>query len=98
MRDIEREHGTDLAHASYRIIKVTLSAIFTHAKRVGVVDHNPIHGVSVPKGKKHGRKRFAYSLEEIEMHLDLFSGKSITVHGQDGGVYTPEVPRPLSGL
>ena len=25
------------------------------------------------------------------MHLDLFSGKSITVHGQDGGVYTPEV-------
>jgi len=91
MRDIERDHGTDLAHASYRIIKVTLSAIFTHAKRIGVVDHNPIHGVSVPRGKKHGRKRFAYSLEEIEMHLDLFSGKSITVHGQDGGVYTPEV-------
>ena len=26
------------------------------------------------------------------MHLDLFSGDSITVHGQDGSVYTPEVP------
>ena len=25
------------------------------------------------------------------MHLDLFSGKSITVHGQDGSVHTPEV-------
>jgi len=49
-------------------------------------------------GEKHGRKRFAYSLEEIEMHLDLFSGTSITVHGQDGSVTLLRFPRPLSGL
>lgn len=91
MRDIEREHGTDLAHGSYRIIKVTLSAIFTHAKRLGIVDQNPIHDVSVPNGKKHGRKRLAYTLEEAEMHLELFSGDSISVRGQDGSVYTPEI-------
>jgi site-specific recombinase XerD len=56
MQDIEREHGTNLAHGSYRMIKVTLSAIFAHAKRVDVVDLNPIQGVSIPKGKKHGRE------------------------------------------
>jgi integrase len=90
MRDIERKHGAALAHGSYRIIKVTLSAIFTHAKRLGFVDHNPIHGVSVPKGRRHGRKRFAYSLEEIEAHLDLFSANSIRVQCGET-VYTPTV-------
>jgi len=75
MQDIEREHGNGLAHGTYKHIKVTLSAIFTNAKRIGVFDGaNPMQGVSVPKGKKHGRKRQAYSLEEIEHHLDLFSG------------------------
>ncbi len=92
MRDIEREHGSNLAHGSYRMIKVTLSAIFTYAKRIGLVDLNPIQGVSIPKGKKHGRKRFAYSLEEIEQHLELFStANPLLIKRQDGTLYRPEL-------
>ena len=35
---------------------------------------NPMTGVTIPKGKKHGRKHPAYTLEEVEKHLELFSG------------------------
>jgi hypothetical protein len=53
MQDIEREHGEKLAHGTYRHIKVTLSAIFTHAKRVGVLDGvNPMTGCLDSKGKE----------------------------------------------
>ena len=70
MRDVEREHDRELAHGTYKHIKVTLSAIFTDAKRTGLIDGvNPMQGVSIPKGKKHGRKRLAYPLAEIEQHL-----------------------------
>jgi hypothetical protein len=54
---------------------VTLSAMFTFAKRKGIYDGvNPMTGVTIPKGKRHGRKRLAYALEEVEKHLELFSG------------------------
>lgn len=68
MQDIERERGQEqLSHMTYARIKVVLSAIFTHAKRMGVIDGaNPITGVSTPKGKAFGRKRHAYSLEQIQ--------------------------------
>src|ERR1019366_225514 len=33
MEELDRQHGTKLAHGTYKHIKVTLSAIFTHAKR-----------------------------------------------------------------
>lgn len=93
MRDIEREHGEKLAHGTYKHIKVTLSAIFTHAKRVGVFDGvNPMQHVSIPKGKKHGRKRLAYSLEEIKQHLELFKGGPIVVRREDRSAYVPEIP------
>src|SRR5947209_13380571 len=73
MASIEAAKGTDLAHGTYRHIKVTLSAMFTFAKRKGVYSGvNPMTGVSIPKGKKHGRRRLAYSLEEIESHLQAF--------------------------
>lgn len=64
----------DLAHGTYRHIKVTLSAMFTFAKRKGVYEGaNPMTGVTIPKGKKYGRKRLAYSLDEVEAHLQAFA-------------------------
>jgi integrase len=77
---VEDEHGTKLAHGTYKTMKVTLSAIFTEARNMGVYDGaNPTTGVRIPKGRKHGRKRLAYSLDEILMHLDLFTEGPIIV-------------------
>jgi integrase len=84
----------DLAHGTYMHIKVTLSAMFTFAKRKGIYDGvNPMTGVTIPKGKKHGRKRLAYTLEEVEKHLDLFSGTEPIVIPKEDGLYTPEITR-----
>ena len=93
MLDVEREHGEELAHGTYKWIKVSLSAMFTYAKRKGVYDGvNPMTGVSIPKGKKHGRKRQAYSLEEIDQHLELFSTNApIVIPDEDGSMYTPQI-------
>jgi hypothetical protein len=41
--------------------------------------------------KKHGRKRHAYSLQEVEKHPELFSGRAPIVSSTDDGPYTPEV-------
>ena len=72
VRSIEREHGTKLAHSTYARIKTVLSAIFTHAKRVGIYDGaNPVQGVSTPRGRTHGRQTNAYSLETIQRILAL---------------------------
>lgn len=77
---IGEKHGTRLAHGTYRTMKVTLSAIFTEARNLGLYDGtNPTTGVRIPKGRKHGRRRLAYSLEEILKHLELFSHASIVV-------------------
>ena len=82
----------DLAHGTYMHIKVTLSAMFTFAKRKGIYDGvNPMTGVTIPKGKKHGRKRLAYTLEEVEKHLELFSGTGPIVIPTKDGPYTPEI-------
>jgi len=93
MADLERKHGAGLSHATYKWIKVTLSAVFTYARRQGIIDGvNPMQGVSIPKGKKHGRKRLAYSLEEIEQHLELFSTEKPLVVERKGNVaYRPEI-------
>ena len=48
-------------------------------------------GVTIPKGKKHGRKRLAYTLEEVEKHLELFSGTESIVIASDDGPYTPSI-------
>jgi integrase len=77
---VEDQHGTSLAHATYRTMKVTLSAIFTEARNVGLYEGtNPTTGVRIPKGRKHGRKRLAYSFDEILRHLELFSEDPIIV-------------------
>lgn len=83
MRKIEQlsqSSVTPLAHATFRWIKSTASAIFTHARRVGVLDgNNPIQGVSVPKGRAHGRSTRFYSLEEIERALSILPEPARTV-------------------
>ncbi len=97
MCEVEAANKTktdDLAHGTYKHIKVTLSAMFTFAKRKGIYDGvNPMTGVSIPKGKKHGRKRLACSLEEVEKHLELFSGKEPIVILTEDGPYTPEITK-----
>ena len=95
MGEIEAANKTttdDLAHGTYKHIKVTLSAMFTFAKRRGFFDGaNPMTGVSIPKGKKHGRKRLAYTLEEVQKHLELFSGTEPIVILTEDGPYTPRI-------
>lgn len=48
-------------------------------------------GVTIPKGKKHGRKRLAYALEEVEKHLELFSGTQPMVILTEDGPYRPKI-------
>jgi integrase len=92
MKAVENEHGKNLSHGTYKWIKVSMSAIFTHAKNEGIYDGvNPMTGVTIPKGKKHGRKRLAYTLEEVEKHLELFSGAGPIVISTEDGPYTPEI-------
>lgn len=92
MQSLGREHGRKLAHGTYKHIKVTLSAMFTEAKHKGLFDGaNPMQGVSIPKGKKHGRKRLTYPLVEIEQHLDLFKDDPILIVNEDGSTYAPEI-------
>jgi integrase len=92
MKAVENEHGKNLSHGTYKWIKVSMSAIFTHAKNEGIYDGiNPMTGVYIPKGKKHGRTRLAYTLEEVEKHLELFSGTNPIVIPTENGPYTPEI-------
>jgi integrase len=87
----EKTHDKKLSHGSYKLMKITLSAIFTEARNLGLYEGvNPTTGVRIPKGKKHGRKRLAYSLEEILKHLQLFMTDPIVIINEDGP-YTPEV-------
>ena len=88
----EEAHDKKLSHGTYKLMKVTLSAIFTEARNLGLYEGvNPTTGVRIPKGKKHGRKRLAYSLEEILEHLELFKTDPIVVNVTDEGPYKPEV-------
>src|SRR5205807_8725841 len=60
--------------------------------RKGIYDGvNPVTGVTIPKGKKHGRKRLAYTLEEVEKHLELFSGAEPIVILTEDGPYSPSI-------
>lgn len=90
--EIGRKHGTSLAHGTYKNIKVALSAVMSEAKRLGLYDGvNPVQGVRVPKGKKHGRKTHAYTLAEISQHLGLFESNAIAVKQEDGSYYMPDI-------
>jgi integrase len=93
---LEAEHGQELSHRTYAWLKVTMSAIFAQAVRDGLRDFNPIRNLLTPKGKKHGRKTHAYSLEEIQKHLKVFAGDGdITIKMEDGTDYVPEISRKM---
>jgi hypothetical protein len=70
--------------------------MFSFAKRKGIYEGvNPMTGVTIPKGKKHGRKRLAYTFEEVGKHLELFSGAEPIVISTDDGPYAPEISQHL---
>jgi integrase len=57
----------ELSHQSFLNINSVLSAIFTHARRTGMVQGpNPTDDVDIPEGKRRTRKTHRYTLEEVE--------------------------------
>jgi site-specific recombinase XerD len=78
MNQIAGKTNNAPAHETYKRIKSSFSAIFTHAMRKGLVHENPVSTCSVPKGKPFGRRCYAYSLQEIFEHLQLFEGDDRT--------------------
>jgi integrase len=95
MEALGNEHGTRLTHTTYKRLKVTLSGIFAEAVRRGLLDTNPVtQKILIPKGRKRGRKTYAYSLAEIQQHLQAFAGDTpITIADEDGMTYTSSVSR-----
>jgi len=75
MTKIAQKTNNALAHETYKRIKSSFSAIFTHAMRKGLIHQNPVSACSIPKGRPFGRKCYAYSLPEIVLHLQLFDGE-----------------------
>jgi integrase len=81
MRDFRTMHGQRImasipvvGHARLLRIKAVLSAAFTHALRIGVLDGtNPMHAVSVP-GRPTKFRGHAYSTDDIERMLIATSG------------------------
>ena len=62
----EQTHDKKLSHGTYKLMKATLSAIFTEARNLGLYEGvNPTTGVRIPKGKKHGRKRLVVRGESL---------------------------------
>jgi integrase len=78
MTQIAEKTNNALAHETYKRIKSSFSAIFTHAMRKGLIHNNPVSACSLPKGKPFGRRCYAYSLQDISAHLRLFEDDSRT--------------------
>ncbi len=76
--DIAR--NSDLSRATLKQYKSLLSAIFKHAKRVGLLDGvNPIQDVSIPKSVRGKEQTYAYSLSEIQAMLSVLPEPSRTI-------------------
>jgi integrase len=78
---IHAQRGDEIGHQSYMHCKVTCSAIFSHALRLG--HHpgpNPEDGTSV-RSYGHGNHRAngAYTLEEVKAFLKLFPAGPVAV-------------------
>jgi integrase len=57
----------ELGHQSFLNINSVLSAIFTHARRTGMLQGpNPTDDVDIPEGKRRTGKTHKYALEEVE--------------------------------
>lgn len=78
---IHSERGAELGHNSYVHCKVTCSAIFSHALRLG--HHpgpNPEDGTTVRGyGHSNHRENGAYTLEEVKQFLKLFPAGPVAV-------------------
>ncbi|MGB8592758.1 MAG: hypothetical protein WA755_00070 [Candidatus Acidiferrales bacterium] len=73
LRDLHRAH--DLGRATLKHIKSLLSAIFTHAKRAGVLDGmNPVRDAGIPRAAEDGEPTHAYSPQEVVGMLDALEG------------------------
>jgi len=76
--DIARKN--ELSRATLKQFKSFLSAIFKHAKRLGLLDgENPMRDVSIPKSARGKAVTFASSLEEIQGMLRILPEPSRTV-------------------
>ena len=77
--DIQRilyriDEQEELSHQSFLNINSLLSAIFTHARRIGTLQGpNPTDGVEIPEGKRT-KKTHKYTLEEVEKITDAVNG------------------------
>ncbi len=96
MNSLEDEHGKTLSHVTYNWLKVSMSSIFAEAVRNGYLNANPVRSVLTPKGKKRGRKTYAYSLAEIQRHLSVFAGDSpLIVENEDETKYEATISRAM---
>jgi integrase len=70
---IHKDHG--LSRKSLRHCKALLSAIFTHAKRTGVLDgENPVTDAGIPRAAEASKPTHAYSADEVLAMLDVLNG------------------------
>ena len=78
---VHAERAEELGHSSYMHCKVTCSAIFSHALRLG--HHpgpNPEDGTTVRGyGHTNHRENGAYTLDEVKQFLRLFPGGPVAV-------------------
>jgi site-specific recombinase XerD len=92
MDSLDDDHGKRLSHSTFTWLKVSMSAFFAHAVPCGVIDTNPVRSILIPKGRKRGRKTYAYSLAEIRAHFKVFAGdEDIAVKLEDGALYVSDL-------
>jgi integrase len=68
-------NGKSLSKNTLHHIKCFLSGVFKYAKRIGVLDVNPMQDVSLPKAKQTP-DTYAYSPEELQVILSALSGEA----------------------
>jgi integrase len=84
LRDFTTRHaqavldGIQLSHQSLLRIKTGMSAIFSYAVRLGIVEHNPVRE-SKAEGKRTEAERYAYTLAEVQWMLERLSEPARTV-------------------
>jgi integrase len=87
LRDFQTVHAQraldsiDLSHKSLRGIKVGMSALFSHALRLGFVSgHNPVHEAR-PEGRRSEFEGAAYTAADVEHMLGKLTGLPRVVVG-----------------
>ena len=80
LRDFQTVHAQraldkiNLSHGSLQGIKIGMSALFSHALRLGFVNgHNPVHE-SQPEGKRSEFEGPAYKAADVELMLGKLAG------------------------